>query len=85
MATAPQQIRLRSPRASRAERLVVAASLCIALVFGLVIGRTTAPGPTTRSTATTPVLTTAGLTSANGERHLQVMRKMNQLEARGSR
>jgi hypothetical protein len=46
-----------------------------------VIGRTTAPKPTTPSTATTSVLTTAGLTSANGERHLQVMRKMNRLSA----
>jgi hypothetical protein len=82
MATAPQHIRARTQRASRAEMLVLAASLCIALVFGLVIGRTTAPKPATPSTATTSVLTTAGLTSANGERHLQVMEKMNRLSAR---
>jgi hypothetical protein len=81
MATAPQHIRARTQRASRAEMLVLAASLCIALVFGLVIGRTTAPKPTKPSTPTTSVLTTAGLTSANGERHLQVMEKMNRLSA----
>jgi hypothetical protein len=67
------------PRGARS--VVVVAALVGALMFGVVIGRATAPTLSTKAGASTPVLTTAILSSANGERHLQVMRKMNRLLA----
>jgi hypothetical protein len=62
-------------------RLVVVAALVGALMFGVAIGRATAPTSSTEALTRAPVLATAILSSANGERHLQVVRKMNQLLA----
>lgn len=68
-------------RPSGAKIVVVVASVVGALVFGVVIGRATAPAPSADARTSALVLSTAGLSSANGERHLQVMRRMNQLLA----
>jgi hypothetical protein len=61
--------------------VVVVAALVGALMFGVIIGRATAPTLSTQARTGAPVLTTAILSSANGERHLQVMKKMNRLLA----
>lgn len=66
---------------SKGARSVVVATLVGALLFGVVIGRATAPTSSTQARTSAPVLATAILSSANGERHLQVMRKMNELLA----
>jgi hypothetical protein len=66
---------------SRGARSVVVAALVGALMFGVVIGRATAPTSSTQARTRAPVLTTAILSGVNGERHLQVMRKMNRLLA----
>jgi hypothetical protein len=55
-------------------RLVVVAALVGALMFGVAIGRATAPTSSTEASTGARVLTTAILSSADGERHLQVMR-----------
>jgi hypothetical protein len=68
-------------RPRRAQSVVVVAALVGALMFGVAIGRATAPTSSTQARTRAPVLTTANLSSANGERHLQVMRKMNRLLA----
>jgi hypothetical protein len=67
-----------------ARSVVVIAALVGALLFGVAIGRATAPTSSTQARTRAPVLTTAILSSENGERHLQVMRKMNRLLASGA-
>lgn len=64
-----------------AQIVVVIAALVGALMFGVAIGRATAPTPSAGAGTRAPVVATAVSSSANGERHLQVMRKMNQLLA----
>lgn len=64
-----------------AQIMVVIAALIGALMFGVAIGRATAPTPSAEARTRAPVLATAISSGANGERHLQVVRKMNQLLA----
>ena len=68
-------------RLKGAQIMVLIAALVGALVFGVAIGRATAPARSAGAVTRAPGLATAVSSGASGERHLQVMRKMNQLLA----
>jgi hypothetical protein len=81
MSTTSEGIGLGMSRLSTTQIVVVIVSLVGALMFGVLIGRATTSTPSAEARSRVPVLSTAGLSSANGERHLEVMRKMNRLLA----
>ena len=63
----------------RVHMIVAAIAVCSALAGAFFVGRETAPEAHVSTPTVRPVHLTASLHSADGERRLQVMRKMNGL------
>jgi hypothetical protein len=79
MDATPDGIALGGSRQAGARRLVVLASVALALVSGVVIGRETGAHPSVLPHRTTFTLSTAGPESQNARTRLKVMEKMNSL------
>jgi hypothetical protein len=79
MDATPDGIALRGRRLVGARRLVVLASVVLALVSGVAIGRETGAHPSVVPHPTAFTLSTGGPESQNAQTRLRVMEKMNSI------
>lgn len=81
MTAIPEPISSTTSRICRARLVVLTTILCAALVVAFVVGRQTAPRAEAHGASLRPLHLTASVRSADGQRRLKVMRKMNRLGA----